>query len=147
MDEIKLEEKYYLIKLANNDRYYGDTLTHCGSSIEINGRELPIIVREEGNITYDYLTNREVKCNIANHFLNFYSHVDGLSYVSIARITSEFFRQYKEDISTLTPEDLVLYNEKLTEIENRSRDLYEKNNNDSFGLGQLMCRKLFKKSR
>ncbi len=109
---------------------------------------MPLVVREEDNIAYDFLTNREIKCNLANHFLNFYTHIDGLSYVCIAKITSEFFKHYKEYISTLTPEDLVLYNEKLTEIENKSRELYEKNNsNESFGLGQIMSKKLFKKSR
>ena len=144
-----MEDKYYLIKLANNTRYYGDTLTHCGSSIEIHGKEIPLVVKEDENkVMHDFLTNREIESNKANLYLNFYSHVDGLSYVNIAGITSGFLKNYRDVVATLTPEELELYNERLTEIENESKRLYEKNKfPDAFGLGQMMSMKLFKKDK
>ena len=141
-----MEEKYYLIKLANNDREYNDGITHCGSSIDINGKEVPIVVIDENGIMHEFLTNREIKKNMANPRLNFYTHVNGLSFIDLKKVTSKFLKEYKDIVSTLTQDEIERFNSILSEIEERSKILYEKNSNRAdFGLGQAMSRKLFKK--
>ena len=119
-----MEEKYYLIKLANNDREYNDGITHCGSSIDINGREIPLVVVEENKTMYEFLTNREIAMNIANPKLNFYTHVNGLSFIDLEAVTSEFLKEYECIVSTLTPGEIELFNSKLSEIDEKSKILY-----------------------
>ena len=142
-----MEDKYYLIKLANNDREYENDVTHCGSSIDINGKEIPIVVVDENGTMYEFLTNREIAKNIANPKLNFYTHVNGLSFIDLERVSSDFLKEYKDIVTTLTPGEIIRFDNILSEIDERSKILYDKNNNQSdFGLGQVMSRKLFKKS-